>query len=98
MKNHADPRRPARPSRRRSAPILALLVGAPLVGCQSLDNYFTSHKAASSGTAVSSNNARPAAIDIASAAVVRGQSLENQGQYEQALAEFESAIATNPRM
>src|SRR5215471_18166128 len=98
MKNSADPRRPARPSLRRAAPLLVVLAGVPLAGCQSLDNYFARHKATSSGPAVSGSNARPAPVDMAAAAVVRGQTLENQGLYEQALAEFESAIATNPRM
>src|SRR5262245_1739569 len=95
MKNLADSRRPA-PSRRWAAPLLLVLAGVPLEGCQTLDNYFTKHKAMPS-TAVS-GSARPAPIDIAAAAVVRGQTLESQGQYEQALAEFENAIATNPRM
>jgi tetratricopeptide (TPR) repeat protein len=68
-------------------------------GCQSLDNYFAKKRAASGPAVTSSNNGRaPAITDIAAASVMRGQTLENQGNYEQALAEFEKAIATNPRM
>jgi len=35
---------------------------------------------------------------LEAAAVLHAQSLENSGQYENALVEFEKAIATNPRM
>jgi tetratricopeptide (TPR) repeat protein len=75
-----------------------LFAAAP--GCQSLDNYFAKKRDRSgTTTATAANNGRPPAItDIASASVMRAQTFENQGNYEQALAEFEKAIATNPRM
>jgi tetratricopeptide (TPR) repeat protein len=99
MKNHAD----AKGTGGMAPPPGIGLIGLCALtlvcgGCQSLDRLFVSSR---SNSSVASSNGRAPAIappDPANAAVMRGQSLETQGNYEQALVEFEKAIATNPRM
>jgi tetratricopeptide (TPR) repeat protein len=79
-----------------AAACLLAMVGAG-AGCKST----ATHPAPGHAEVLSANNGRAPAIgraDSASAAIVRAQSFESQGQYEQALVEFEKAIADNPRM
>jgi tetratricopeptide (TPR) repeat protein len=88
----------------RPTPIaLAAAVACAVSGCQSLDRLMApKYNPPSSPVRISrANDGRAPAVaapEPASAAVLRAQEFESQGQYEQALAEFERAIETNPRM
>jgi tetratricopeptide (TPR) repeat protein len=89
-------------ARRFAAPMLLCLLS--LAGCQSLDNAFGSRRnPASPNPQATRNNGRAPAIGVneretANAAVVSAQEAVTQGDYEQALVEFERAIQTNPRL
>lgn len=87
--------------RRGRASRMAALMGcaalAIISGCQSFNGMFNNSR----GTANGNNGKAPAiktGSEEARAAVLRAQSLEAAGNYDQALAEFERAIQTNPRM
>jgi tetratricopeptide (TPR) repeat protein len=76
-----------------------------LSGCQSLDNAVGLNNPKQQPVAVApENDGREPAIvtapqnPTADSAMMKARSLESQGKYDEALAEFERAISVNPRM